>query len=234
MLTALIDHVHHETPRSLLVRLAPHAPFAFRAGQAALLGEHGRGELRPYSIAVGPHEAADRGRLEFLVGVGPDGSPGSHLPSPAAGTLVDVEGPIGTFRYPDRPERHPMLFVAGGTGIAPVRAMLHEALAAPVAVPLSLVYSARSPEEFAFDAELAALAGAGRLRYARTATRHADASWRGDRGRITRGQLEAALPDGDPFCFVCGPESLVHEVPRLLRELGVPRERIRVEEWSSR
>ena len=234
MLTAVIDHVHRETPRSLLVRLAPDAPFAFRAGQAVLLGERGRGELRPYSIAVGPHEAAGRGRLEFLVGLGPDGSPGTHLPAPAPGTVVEIEGPIGTFRYPDRPERHPMLFVAGGTGIAPVRAMLHEALAAPAPVPLSLVYSARSPEEFAFDAELAALAGAGRLRYARTVTRHADESWRGERGRISRRQLEAALPDEDAYCFVCGPESLVHEVPRLLRELGVAPERIRVEEWSSR
>ena len=69
---------------------------------------------------------------------------------------------------------------------------------------------------------------------ARTVTRHADESWRGERGRISRRQLEAALPDEDAYCFVCGPESLVHEVPRLLRELGVAPERIRVEEWSSR
>jgi len=31
---------------------------------------------------------------------------------------------------------------------------------------------------------------------------------------------------------VCGPESLVHEVPRMLHELGVAPERIRVEEWK--
>jgi ferredoxin-NADP reductase len=33
---------------------------------------------------------------------------------------------------------------------------------------------------------------------------------------------------------VCGPEALVHEVPGMLREIGIPTERIRVEEWAFR
>ncbi|HEY8534966.1 MAG TPA: FAD-dependent oxidoreductase, partial [Vicinamibacterales bacterium] len=151
MPTAVIDHVHHETPRSLLVRVAVDSPFGFAAGQSALIGEHGRGERRPYSIAVGPREAASSGRLEFLVGLGADGSPGSHLPSPSPGTVIDIEGPIGTFRFPDGTPDRPLLFVAGGTGIAPLRAMLHDVLASGRDVPMSLVYSARTPEEFAFD-----------------------------------------------------------------------------------
>ena len=34
-------------------------------------------------------------------------------------------------------------------------------------------------------------------------------------------------------CFVCGPAALVHEVPRMLREIGVAPQRIRVEEWTA-
>lgn len=232
MLTAVIDHVHPETPRSLLVRVAVTSPFEFAAGQAALIGERGRGERRPYSIAVGPREAASSGRLEFLVGLGADGTPGSHLPSPSPGTAVEIEGPVGSFQFPDGAWEHPLLFVAGGTGIAPVRAMLQDILAAGHDVPMSLLYSARTPEEFAFHRELAALAAEGRLRYLRTVTRHAGPAWPGERGRIARRQLEAALPGEDAMCFVCGPESLVHEVPRMLHELGVAPERIRVEEWK--
>ena len=41
-----------------------------------------------------------------------------------------------------------------------------------------------------------------------------------------------ARPD-DTLCFVCGPEALVHEVPRMLGEIGVTADRIRVEEWAA-
>ena len=83
------------------------------------------------------------------------------------------------------------------------------------------------------DAELAALAGRGAIVYRKTATRDAGPHWQGDRGRINRAQLEALVerPE-DTLCFVCGPAALVHEVPRMLEEIGVARDRIRVEEWA--
>jgi len=168
------------------------------------------------------------------MGLGVDGSPGPHLPSLDVGTAVEVDGPIGTFRYPDRLTEPAVLFVAGGSGIAPLRAMLHEALGAPEAPDVSVLYSARTAEEFAFDDELTALADQGRIRYAKTATRETGGRWQGSRGRISRAQLEAvvARPD-NTICFVCGPEALVHEVPRMLGEIGVTPDRIRVEEWAA-
>lgn len=234
MLPAVIHRVHRATPRSALLQVAIARPFAFSAGQAVLIGATGSGIQRPYSIAVGPHEAARTGHLEFLMGLGADGTPGPHLPSLAAGTAVEIDGPIGSFRYPDRMDEPAVLLVAGGSGIAPLRAMLHEALSAPEAPEVSLLYSARTAEEFAFDDELTALAHDGRIRYGKTATREDGAMWQGRRGRISRADLEAVVtrPD-DTLCFVCGPDALVHEVPRWLREIGVTPDRIRVEEWAA-
>ncbi len=233
MLTAAIDDITHATPRSLVVRLALDNAFTFSAGQAVLIGERGRDMRRPYSIAVGPYEVARSHQLEFLIGLGPDGTPGPHLPAPAAGTVVELEGPIGTFRYPDQIDEHALLFVAGGTGIAPLRAMLHEALSPGEPRQVSLLYSARSPEEFAFDDELMALAASGRILYRKTVTRQASPTWPGERGRISRAQLEGVVMHPETLCFVCGPEALVHEVPRMLRELGIDSARIRVEEWTT-
>jgi ferredoxin-NADP reductase len=233
MLTAVIDSIHRATPRSLVLRVALDGIFPFSAGQAAFVGECGRDARRPYSIAVAPHDAERSGRLEFLVGLGPDGTPGPHLPDPQAGATVEIEGPFGTFRYPDRIDEPAVLFVAGGTGIAPLRAMLHEALASDTPRQLSVLYSARNPEEFAFDEELASMAAGGRIQYQKTVTRHADESWSGERGRISRAQLESAIARPDTLCFVCGPEALVHQVPRVLRELGIDATRIRVEEWTT-
>jgi ferredoxin-NADP reductase len=46
--------------------------------------------------------------------------------------------------------------------------------------------------------------------------------------------LEAAVISPETLCFVCGPDALVHDVPGMLRDIGVPEERIRVEEWAFR
>jgi len=46
-----------------------------------------------------------------------------------------------------------------------------------------------------------------------------------------RAALAALVHDPETLCFVCGPASMVDEMPRLLGELGVDRERIKVEEW---
>ncbi len=206
---------------------------AFAAGQAVALGQHGQPFRRPYSIAVGPEEAARDRRLEFLVGFGPDGAVGPHLPDLAAGMTLDLEGPFGGFTFPADPRERHFLFVAGGSGIAPLRSMLHHALAGDSSWRLSVVYSARTPGEFAFDDELAALAAAGRIQYRRTATRDSGPDWSGDTGRVSRALLQSVVEDEETLCFVCGPESLVHEVPRMLRELGVPSDSVRVEEWAA-
>jgi len=231
-LTATIESVQPATPRTALLRVRPHSPFPFTAGQAALIGQQGLGQRRPYSIAVGPAEAARDGRLEFLIGLAEDGSAGPHLPDLSPGVRVDVEGPLGTFMFPESPSERRFLFVAGGSGIAPLRAMLHHALMGDPGWRLALVFSARTPDEFAFDAELAALASAGRLTYHRTATRHTGPQWIGERGRISRAMLEAAVEDAETLCFVCGPEALVHEVPRMLHDIGIASFRVRVEEWA--
>jgi ferredoxin-NADP reductase len=232
LLTATIDDVSSATPRARLVRLRVEVPFTFAPGQAALIGARGLGDRRPYSIAVGPEEAARHATLEFLIGLGPDGTPGPHLPRLERGALVDVEGPLGTFTFPDAPAERSFLFVAGGSGIAPIRSMLHHAMAVNRGWQVSLAYSARVPEELAFDSELRALESAG-LHYYATTTRHTGEGWSGGRTRIDSALLARCVTDPATLCFVCGPGSLVHEVPRMLRELGVAEGRIRIEEWAA-
>lgn len=223
-----------ETPRNRIIRLGlARVPFRFDAGQYVLLGSHGLEDRRPYSIACSPAQAARLDALEFLIQVGQDGSPGPHLPSLAVGDLIDVEGPEGTFTLPGGRLDTDVLLVAGGTGIAPVRAMLWQLLEGGADGRVGLVLSGRSPEELAYADELRALAHAGRIRFVETVTRDAPDSWQGVRGRIGRAQLEAAMTAApQPLCYVCGPDSLVEEVPRLLVSLGVPPSHVYTEHWA--
>jgi len=232
-LTIPIRDVNPETPRTRRVWLSlENAPFAFRAGQAVRIGLPGQALRKPYSIACAPEQARDTGTLELLVQVGADGSAGEHLGAPAAGLRVEVDGPFGDFRFPDAPGERRFLFIAGGTGIAPLRAMLWHALSAFPDRESALVYSARSPEEFAFGHELRELAHGGRIVLRETVTRETGPPWTGARGRLTRAEIASLAEGGAPaLCFVCGPPPLVQDVTAWLRELGVAEGRILSEGW---
>jgi NAD(P)H-flavin reductase len=234
VLTCRIGAVLRETPRNRLVRLALDGrEFPFEAGQYVLLGDHGRPDRRPYSIACAPHQARQTGMLEFLIQVDHSDSPGAHLARLSPGLAVDVEGPAGTFVLPAGGRGTPAVFVGGGTGIAPLRSMLWEKLAETPPSRVALLQSARAPQELSFSGEFRHLAALGRIRLVETVTRSSPASWSGARGRIGSGHL-ARLLEGrrETLCYVCGPDSLVEDVPRLLRELGIDADCIRTEHWS--
>ncbi len=211
------------TPRATIVRLdlGGHE-FPYEPGQAVLIAAHGDARRRPYSICVGARRRRARSdRSNSSSASTPSDTP-AHSFAPVVGGLVDVEGPFGTFTFPRRPEERRFLFIAGGTGIAPLRAMLRHALTIPHD-GIGFLYSARTPDEFAYADELRALADAGRIELRQTITRTTPAEWTGGRGRLTRAVLEALVHDPATLCFVCGPPALVEEIPRLLEEIGIAR-----------
>ncbi len=231
-LTLPIREVLPATPRARIVRLdLGGRTFVYEAGQVVVAGTHGgSAAAKPYSLAASPEDARRDGWIELLVRVDERGVAGPHLALEPA-SLVDVEGPIGSFTFPADPAEQRFLFIAGGTGIAPLRAMLRHALAMPHR-EIGLVYSARTPDDFAYEGEWRALAREGRIELRQTITRTGgDASWSGGRGRIGRAELQPLVHDPATLCFICGPAAMVDETTKLLQELGVARPRIRIEEW---
>jgi ferredoxin-NADP reductase len=232
LLSLPIVRARDETPRNRVIRLdLGDTPFSFDAGQYVLLGQGTDTEARPYSIACSPAESRRQRALEFLIQVGADGTPGPHLPALDVGERVDVEGPHGEFVLPTGRLAGDVLFVAGGTGIAPLRSMLWHLLGARSDARIGVVQSGRTPDDLPFSDEFRRLAGEGRIHLVETVTRNAPDSWQGIRGRIGRAQLEAAMTGPQPLCYVCGPDSLVEDVPRLLAALGVSPSRVYTEHW---
>ena len=232
--TVPLKSVVAATPRSRLVTLdlKGHA-FDFRPGQAVLIGAPGAQPHRPYSIACSPERAAETQTLELLIALEADGTLGPHLPDGGRpGSLIQVEGPLGTFVFPvDLPQER-LLFVAGGTGIAPLRSMIDHLLRKDPGNGISLLYSARNSEEFAFNEELRGHEERGRLELHCTVTRDDSATWAGARGRIGRTHFERVVHDPtNTMCFVCGPRAMVNESVLTLSALGVPADAIRTEAW---
>ena len=228
----VISSVRRASASTCIVRLAlGGAGFSYQAGQSVRIGPAARAERVPYSIASWPEETRRRRMLELLIKVEPNGEWGTSFEPLRRGRALEVVGPFGTFVFPARPAEREFLFIAGGTGIAPLRSMIRHALDAGQRGRFRLLYSARTPAGFAYLPELRRLARSGALELSLTVTRDASPRWRGDRGRITPARIAALVASPDTLCFVCGPASMVDDVPRQLQELGIPRQRIRLEEW---
>jgi stearoyl-CoA 9-desaturase NADPH oxidoreductase len=228
------------TPSTRIVRVdLAGSSFAYEAGQAAMIGLADHDGRVPYSIASAPAESAKFGWLEFLIKVEPSGRWGHRFEGIAPGDELGIRGPYGSFIFPARPREDRFLFIAGGTGISPIRAMIVQALMTQVPGRMQLLYSAKTGDDFAYLGELGEIASTNaNLGLHLHVTREESDDRpigprvsRTERGRITLNQLAPLLDNPATLCFVCGPETMVAAVPRMLRELGVESGRIRLEEW---
>jgi len=220
-----------ETPTTRTIRVSLDGrPFPYRAGQAAWVGVDPHDELTPYSIASAPEETAQHGWIQFLVKVDAARRFGSAVERLRRGTEIHVGDPAGTFTFPDVPSEREFLFVAGGTGIAPVRSMVMHALAGTTAPVIRVLYSARRPDEFAYVSELRALAREGRIALELTLTGSAG-RWRYGRGRAGAAHLRRLGAGPSALAFLCGPAAMVADLSSALESLGVPPRNIRTEQW---
>lgn len=125
-------------------------PFDFLPGQYVdfLLPN---GERRSFSLAAPPNP--DNELLMQLRKV-PGGSFVQHVVDELDDCAVlRIQGPLGGFFLREAPDR-PAVFIAGGTGFAPIRAMLMQALDAGETKPLHLYWGVRARRDL-YEAELA-------------------------------------------------------------------------------
>ena len=221
------------TPRTRIIHLALDAEsFSFVAGQAVLVGLHGSMLRKPYSIACSPGQATRAQALELLVQIDDADPANPHLERLTPGTPVDVDGPLGTFALPPNGGSS-VLLVAGGTGIAPLRSMLWDAIEHRPLQRMTLIYSVRSVDEIAYEQELRELAASGRLDLRLTITREGPESWLGPRGRIDAALVQSVIQTADTRCVLCGPAGMIADVTALLVAAGINRDSIVTETFGA-
>ena len=235
---ARVIEVRDETPRArTLVLDVPQWP-GHRAGQhvdVRLVAEDGYQAQRSYSIASPPEDGTVALTVERL----DDGEVSPYLVDELRpGDGLEMRGPIGGYFVWSVVRGGPLLLIAGGSGIVPLMAMLrHRAGAdasARAAVPVRVLYSARTPDHVIYRAELEQLAAPPLVEVVLTFTRNAPSEWTGYRRRIDRAMIEAVCwaPSAAPHAYVCGPTPLVESVATLLVELGHAASRVRTERFG--
>jgi glycine betaine catabolism B len=214
-----------ETPTAMTFRFSTRGSgFAFRSNQAIRLQLSGIddpwGPTRLFSLSSSPTETDAIGITSKMTG-----SPFKEgLKRLRPGDLVDVFGPLGDLLYdPTRPT----IMIAGGIGITPFRGMIRFAADTGAKEPIVLLYSARTPEEFTFRAELDSLSKRHSplgIHYTVTRPEEAESRWRGRVGRIDEPMIrEAARPLDHPNYLVVGlPEMVESTVGMLEGRLGIP------------
>jgi len=220
---ATVASVERQTPTVKSFRLdlpiwMPHLP-----GQhydVRLTAPDGYAAQRSYSVSSSPF---DEGTIELTIDRLADGevSPYFHdVVEP--GDRVEVRGPFASY-FVWRGEG-PALLVGGGSGVAPLMAILRHRRVAMPAVPMRLVYSIRGAEDAIFAAELGS-------ETALTYTRSAPPGWAGHTGRIDAAMLTGWSHE-PAVAFVCGSNGFVESAARLLLGSGLPAERIRTERFG--
>lgn len=206
--------------------------FEFRAGQWVHLhvATPSGVEKRAYSLASSPGSP----HLEIAVTRVEDGVVSPILSALPVGAEFELDGPHGFFTR-EEPELRsaPALFVATGTGLAPLRSMLGEALARGGAPPFVLLFGCRNQPEILWREELETWASRERnFRFEVTLSRP-DPAWRGRTGYVQRHVAELARTLEQPHVFICGLNRMVSEVRRLCKsELGWDRKRIHSERYD--
>jgi ferredoxin-NADP reductase len=224
-----------ETPRTKSLFLEVPGWQGHRAGQhvdVRLTAEDGYQAQRSYSIASAP----ENGRIELVVERLDDGEVSPYLTDELrTGDGLELRGPIGGWFAWDAEEGGPLLLVAGGSGIAPLMAMVRHREAAGSDTPVRLLFSSRSHEEIIFRQELEDLAAEDEtLKVIHTLTRSQPENWHGNDRRIDKQMLrEVAYPPEDrPLAFVCGPTPLVETVATALVGLGHDPARVKTERFG--
>lgn len=186
----------------------------FLPGQYVNIGVPGSGQHRSYSFSSAPGET----KISFLIKKIPGGVMSTWLEAAKPGDKLDLQGPLGSFYLRD--VQRPLLFLAGGTGLAPFLSMLEVLARSNSQQHVHLIYGVtRDLDLVQVDAIDAYVARLPNFSYA---TVVADAASNHPRkGWVTQHIPANALNDGDVDVYLCGPPPMVDAVRKYFDDQGV-------------
>jgi propane monooxygenase reductase component len=208
-----------------IIRVVVQTPqeFDFTPGQYLDLWVPGdSGARRSFSMANLPGE----GRAELLIKRYPGGRLSGMLGAEIVeGSPLRFTGPYGSLRFRD--SQRPVLMIAGGSGMAPILALLRQLSAERCRRAVRFFYGARAERDLFWVEEISALGA-----------RLADFRFTPVVGRFVHEAIDEYLagPDGpaSPDVYMCGPPAMVEAAEEMLVEThGIDEQRIFVDKFTT-
>jgi benzoate/toluate 1,2-dioxygenase reductase subunit len=173
----------------------------------------------------------DLPKMEFLVRIIPGGVMSEYLRTARAGERLEVEGPLGAFIL--HPGKGLHVFVAGGTGLAPILAMIDEIRRASGPKPKMLLsFGCASDKTFFYRDEIELRQWwVPQLSVRLSADRVEDPASGLIQGTPVDALGAETISDPEAAAYLCGPPPMIEGARRRLAELGVSPERIYAERF---
>ena len=151
------------------------------------------------------------------------------------GDLVAVSGPFGEFHV--QPTGKDIVFIGGGVGMAPLRAMIHEQVASGTKRKITYFYGARTVSDLFYEEEFEAIAKAhDNFSFVPALSDPAPGDrWRGETGLVhesVRKVMARHRAPEDCEYYLCGPPVMVSAVIATLKKLGVQRQSIYYDDFG--
>lgn len=237
-----IIQLNYLTHDILQVRVRLQTPALYTAGQYAEIYvpnviQEGNRETRSYSFAAAPGDVDTVDSVEFFIRRVPGGAFTDWLFSEAkVGTVLEGHGPYGDFWL--RPSQAPLLCVAGGSGLAPILAILEQAQKENATRDVTLFFGARTQQDlYALD-RIEALRNSWdkSFRFVPVLSAENEASdWDGLRGFIPE-HLSRVLGEGmgEHHAYLCGPPPMIDACVKVMRDGGIDEQSIYFDKFLDR
>lgn len=226
---AKIAKITQETPFARTFLLDLRGEMQFLPGQFVMVElKKMPGVKRAYSLSSSPTQTKT-----VSITLKKEGQFTTEMFSTAEGEEITIRGPMGHFVLHEQ-SKEEIVFIAGGTGVAPFRSMISFVLEKGMPNKMTLYYSCKNPEEFIFYREFVAL----QAKYPQftpifTATRCQDPSWNGFCERINPNMLTRTLQEPKAcMYYICGPTEMVASMQAMLDGMGIEKKKTKVERWG--
>jgi naphthalene 1,2-dioxygenase ferredoxin reductase component len=215
-----LDDATHDI-RRVRLEIVSGGPFSFSAGQYAAVGFAGQSP-RDYSMANRPEEPGLEFHIRRVAGGGASRYAGTRL---ALGEEVRVEGPFGA-SYLREKHAGPILAVAGGSGLAPIKSIVETALATGMRQPIALYFGVRDERDLYLEEHFRALESAHpNFRFVPVLSEPRAATARRT-GFVHEAAVEAFADLDGAKAYLAGPPAMVEAATRLLEARGLSRQDI--------
>lgn len=213
--TLKVVHCEKFTPHIIQLLLRPDFPVAYAAGQYIMLGFE-REDLKPFSIASAPRED---GLIECHIRKQADSVWMEKLFAVRPGDTLVMQGPKDQMQI--QPAHQPIIFVAGGTGFAPMKALLDEYLKQNTEVPLHFYWGVRQCEDLYMHDQMRDLERKhGNLIYVPVISED-DPAWKGLTGLLHLQVLEDYPSLEHKTVYMCGPWPMIEAAKKDFTAAGL-------------
>jgi NAD(P)H-flavin reductase len=230
MIHTVVEEITELNPTTKMfrLRLPPDKTLPFKAGQFVMVHVMKGEKLssKAYSICSSPNE---HGFIELCLNRVPDGFFSNFLCDLKGGETLPVKGPYGKFLLNEHPEDD-QIFVATGTGIAPIRSMIKHLLEKGTKLSVWLILGVRFENPILYEAEFRGIADRHpHFRFLPTVSR--PAGWTGEVGHVQDTIKKHISGPGEKDAYLCGLPKMVDETKELLLQMGFRPDRIHTEKY---